>query len=128
MRRTAILVVLGALGALGVGRLADATQSRPEAGRAADSTTAISFVVQDGRYPSGADTGLALWTACQGTFSARTIAFTRTTDGRYQAVVQPSLGQLAQRRLVGCLEDATVDRLRADVTAVVSHAPALQAR
>lgn len=120
MKRTAIVLALGTIGALGVGALADATQSRPDARAAADSTTEITFAVEARRYPSGADAGQALWTACQGTFSARTLALTETTDGHYRAVVAPSLGQLAQRRLIGCLEDATVDRLRGDAVAVAS--------
>ncbi len=122
MRRAALLLALGAAGVLGVGALADATQSRPETRPAPGSTTRISFAVEARRYPSGSDAGQALWIACQGTLSSRTLALTQTAGGAYQAVVQPSLGQLAQRRLIGCLEDATVDRLRGHVTAVV-HQP-----
>jgi hypothetical protein len=32
--------------------------------------------------------------------------------------VEPALGEHARRRLVGCLEDATVDLVRANVEAV----------
>jgi hypothetical protein len=48
-----------------------------------------------------------------------------TTPGHYRATVQPSLGELAQRRLTGCLEDATVDRLGGHVITVVATRPAV---
>jgi hypothetical protein len=36
---------------------------------------------------------------------------------------EPALGTHNQRKLVGCLEDATIDRLRSDVVSIRTIAP-----
>ena len=44
-------------------------------------------------------------------------------DGRYRVVLAPAVGEHDQRKLVGCLEDLTIDRVRGDVVAF-RHTPA----
>ena len=36
-------------------------------------------------------------------------------DGRYRVVLRPAVGDHDERKLVGCLEDLTVDRVLGDV-------------
>jgi hypothetical protein len=105
----AALLLYGAIDVIG-----DATQTRPDAATKGMTTSlvlAISYR-EAGRNPVA--TTEALWSACQD--SLRT---PRALDRDPQAIglerarmvridVTPELGEHAQRRIVGCLEDATL--------------------
>ena len=114
------LLVAGLAVALVIG-LADVTQNRHDTDRH-DGTSTIVLSVSTKR---GFDTELAthsLWAACQPTVLAnRLSSLTRHADSEHLALtVEPALGEHAQRRLVGCLEDATVDLVSAHVVSVSS--------
>src|SRR5690606_1919015 len=42
-------------------------------------------------------------------------------DRRVATIVEPALGRLRIRRLTGCLQDATIDRVQAKVVSVTSY-------
>ena len=114
------LLVAGLAVALVVG-LADVTQNRHDTDRHDGSTTIVVSV----STKRGFDPELAthsLWAACQPTVLAnRLVGLTAQADGEHLALaVEPALGEHAQRRLVGCLEDATVDLVSAHVVSVSS--------
>jgi hypothetical protein len=44
-------------------------------------------------------------------------------DGRYRAVLAPSLDETNRRQFKGCIEDWTIDQLRADIVAFAPAGP-----
>jgi phosphohistidine swiveling domain-containing protein len=87
-------------------------------GRFADGT----WVVVD-----GPDQGaLSLVAACAGTGGHNRVdgrSIRLVGDGTVRFSVEPALGTHNRRKLVGCLEDATIDRLRGDVVSIETIAP-----
>ena len=47
---------------------------------------------------------------------------TATADGAYRVEISPAIGTNGRKRLVGCLEDGTLDRVRGHVEHVESVA------
>lgn len=123
VKRLLLLPVVIALGVVGVGALADATQNRPDQRADPDSASAVTFAVDTRGYPASRDAGQALWIACQGTFRNETLDLVEVSDGTYRATVRPALGEHAERRLTGCLDDATIDRLNGHVVSIAPVTP-----
>ncbi|MDQ3642270.1 MAG: hypothetical protein M3450_12605, partial [Actinomycetota bacterium] len=67
-----------------------------------------------------------LWGACQGTVYQRLVepGVSEMGDGRFKLQTEPALGEHAWRRLQGCLEDATLDRVKGHVVSKRDMAPA----
>lgn len=108
------LVVAGVLTVFGVMALADLTQNRPDP-VVEDSTTTVAFDVATRRY-DGTEMVAAqsLWAVCQATVSGAKSAVTETGD-HFTVTVSPAFGENGEKRLSGCLEDATVDRVMGHV-------------
>ncbi len=117
MTAVALLVVA----VLGVIALADATQNRPDVVQAG-STSRLTFAVENRDGPAGIGEAQALWAVCHRT--ARSLDVTGPMAslgaGRYRLEVTPAVGHNARKRLVGCLEDMTLDGLLGRVTALTS--------
>jgi hypothetical protein len=118
MRRAAAVVVLVVLGTVAVAALSELTQSRPDTpNRAADSELVIA--VDENRFRGGADgAAAALWAVCVGQTNSRPPeggALVEIDEGRYRAVLRPAVGDGERRKLVGCLEDFTIERVRGNV-------------
>ena len=98
--------------------LADETQDRPDA--EVEGSMAVSLVVDrrsEGR--STVRTAEALFIACRHTIGDRSEATAvDQATGVVTLVVTPAFGEHARRRFVGCLEDATFDRVTANVVGV----------
>ncbi|MGH9183368.1 MAG: hypothetical protein ACRDZ9_06085 [Acidimicrobiales bacterium] len=129
LRVVAVVVAVAGV-TTGVDTLADATQNRPDApaaGLATELTLAVSH-----RQGGGAtlQTAEGLWVACRPTLGRRASAreLTELGGGRVSLLIEPALGEHARRRFQGCLEDATFDRVRAEVvglaTVPAARAPA----
>lgn len=120
------LYVLGALliagGLLAADYLGDATQTRPDAPRPGMQTEIV-FDVDLYRYRQDDLTAAhALWATCTSTVSNRPVVpLERVGPGRFRLVLQPALGEHARERVVGCLRDLTVDRVRGQVVSVTDH-------
>jgi hypothetical protein len=104
--------------------LGELTQNRPDAVPPGSTTVIEYHVITRGYDPELAAIGL--WATCQ-----QTVEHVRSHhppeqigDGSYSVVVAPGLGEHDQRRLEGCLEDATIDRVSATVTRFELMAPA----
>jgi len=84
------------------------------------SSSIVTFDVDIRRYPHGkAEAAAVVWAACQGTTHSRaTPDGVVAADGRFRVQVRPALGEHARRRLLGCLQDMTVDRIRAHVHSI----------
>ena len=120
--KTIGLAVLAVLTVVGVMALADLTQNRPDPVVEGSSTT-ITFDVATRRY-SGPELMAAqsLWAVCQSTVGGDKTAVTEVED-HFSVTVSPAFGENGRKRLSGCIEDATVDRVMGHVVDL-SHAAA----
>ena len=116
------LAVLAVLTVLGVIGLADLTQNRPDEVVDGSSTT-IDFDVATRRY-DGAELTAAqsLWAVCQATVGGEKSPVTEEGD-HFSVTVSPAFGENGRKRLTGCFEDATVDRVMGHVVSL-SHTAA----
>jgi hypothetical protein len=116
----AVVVAVG--GVLGVGELADLTQNRPDP-VVEGSVTTVVFDVGTRRYRGTDDeAAAALWAVCAASVSGTATGPTATADGAYRVEISPAIGTNGRKRLVGCLEDGTLDRVRGHVEHVESVA------
>ena len=115
VRRVLAGVAVAVGGVVAVDVLADYTQTRPD--KKLDTSMEIVFDVstRNPRRPA-LQAAQGLWGACQGTIYRGTGAGDVAVEGRRaRVVVHPALGDHGRRRLRGCLEDVTVDRVKAHV-------------
>lgn len=111
-------VVFVAGSVIAVDALADATQNRPDAVVTGTRSTVLFDVeTRDGGGPD--DAAHALWGICSTTVEhVVTVEGPTAVDDGWSVTVEPALGEHSRRRLVGCLEDATLDGVRGDVIAL----------
>jgi hypothetical protein len=117
-----LLAVVGTIAVIDV--LADATQSRPDRIRADEVTELVLDIDVDRYNPGEAAAADALWAVCAPQTRSRPTTGggpEALGDGRYRLVLAPAVGEHDERKLVGCLEDLTIDRVRGDVEALVSR-------
>lgn len=117
MKRTIALIGLGVVAAVLVDAMGDLTQNRPDRPRPGSRSEIVLAVEARGRQRSPQYATESLWGACRGTVSQRLAppGAVEVEPGRVRLVTEPALGDNAWRRLRGCLEDATVDLVRANV-------------
>lgn len=122
MKRVLIAVALIALVSIAVDQIGDLTQSRPDPVRKGEVTELVVGVNED-RFGLGRDGAAdALWAVCAAHTSSRPISgegLEPIGEGDlYRVVLAPAIGRHARLKLVGCLEDLTVDRVLGDVESV----------
>lgn len=117
-----VLVAIAAAGAaaLGIDAMADATQTRPDPRVAG--TTSVVLAVDPGSARSPLVAASALWGACTTQLGGgfELVGMSAVGGGEVQFLVRPEVGKYAERRLRGCINDATTDRIRAVVRSVSS--------
>jgi hypothetical protein len=109
------LVVLAVMAIVGVGSLADLTQNRPDP--VVDGTsTIVEFDVGTRDY-NGTDleAAQALWAVCAATVSGDTTGPTADAGGGFSVSIAPAIGTNGRKRLEGCLQDGTLDRVSGHV-------------
>ena len=111
-------VVAGVLGSLG---LAELTQNRPDP-VAPGTATVVTFDVATRDYSRGDDAAArALWAVCSATVGGDVDVSTAATDAPgYTFTISPAIGGNGRKRLMGCLEDATLDRVVGHVQTITS--------
>jgi hypothetical protein len=118
MRALAVVVSLAVAGFVVIGELGDLTQSRPDAVRDGAATELL-LSVEEARFGTGeAGAAAALWAVCSAQTRSRPTddgELRPLGDGRYRLVLTPAVGHHERTKLVGCLEDLTVDRVVGDV-------------
>ena len=123
MKRVLIAIVLIAFVSIAVDQIGDLTQSRPDPVRKGEVTELVVSVHED-RFGLGQDGAAdALWAVCSAHTSSRPLGgdgFAPVGDDLYRVVLTPALGRHAELKLVGCLEDFTLDRVLADVKSTKS--------
>ncbi|HET7652540.1 MAG TPA: hypothetical protein VFK42_05850 [Acidimicrobiales bacterium] len=116
MKRAAVLLVLTLIAAVAVDMIGDKTQTRPDVVRPG-STSEVVFSLRTKMDRDRQMTANALWGACQGTVDSRVLdpGVVRLDESTFRITLAPELGHHARTRLTGCIEDATLDRVVADV-------------
>jgi hypothetical protein len=115
---TVATAVVGLLAVAGVDLLADATQSRLAKRESVSGTTLIELDVRQNRQSRPiVDLAEAAWVACRSTGppGAELVRAQDLGERRVELEVHPALTELRRRRVFGCLQDATIDRVRIDV-------------
>lgn len=123
-------IVLVGLLALTVGAavdlLADVTQSRPSPAPAG-SAIVVELTIDQRREQPVVDRAEALVAACEPTVGSRpeVTGVWAVDDDRVRIEIEPAASELQRRRFFGCLEDATLSSVSADVTgwATVTREP-----
>lgn len=116
MRRAFVGLVGVALLAVGIDRLGDLTQNRPDKPVKGSRSEILLDVRAGGRAGPAREAVGNLWGACQGTVSHRLAGPVEVLgEERFRLLTEPALGKNSWRRLKGCLEDFTLDRVRASV-------------
>lgn len=117
MRRVVVVAVVLAATAAGLDVLADMTQNRPDHIRPGSHSQIVVEVRHRSTGPAQLRTAQGLWGACQGTVSQQLTepGVVGVGDGRFLMTVSPAVGEHSWRRLQGCLEDMTVDRVKGHV-------------
>jgi hypothetical protein len=117
VKRIVLTAVLVAVAFLGIDALADRTQNRPDRPQPGSSSEIVLAVEGRGRQGTTVYAAESLWGACRGTVtqSLAEPGPLEVAPGRVKLVTEPALGPHAWRRLRGCLEDATIDLVRARV-------------
>ena len=118
MKRLAALVIAGLVGFLAVDELSDLTQSRPDSpNHSADSE--LIFAIDENRFTGGRSAAAsALWAVCGARTTSRPVAAAgpeHVGGDIYRVVLRPAVGDGEARKLVGCLEDFTIERIRGTV-------------
>jgi hypothetical protein len=121
VKRYVVVAVLVVTSVAVVDELGDLFQTRADHVDP-DSRSEVVLDVDERRYKHSLDEGAeALVVACAGSVANRVLddpGVVEIGPGRYRFLVQPSLGRHNRVKLVGCLEDGTIDHLRGDVVSV----------
>ncbi len=117
------LATLAAVGVIVAGAvlvMMTLTQDRADPVAGAGSTTVDLQVAQRRSTRSMEEVATALWIACRSRLprNVSLVGVDPGAAGRVAVRLDRPTGQFARRRLVGCLEDATIDRVQATVVAV----------
>jgi hypothetical protein len=123
MKVLAVLAV-AVMGILGVIGLAELTQNRPDPVEAGTATV-VTFDVATRDYQRGDGAAAqALWAVCSATVGGEVTGLTSpaeaTADAGYTVSISPAIGENGRKRLVGCLEDATLDRVMGHVESMLT--------
>ena len=126
MKRIVVVAVLVAVTIAGVDWLADLTQDRPDRVAAGSRSEIVLDVrVRQSFDPAPLRRAETLWGACEATVYQRLAepGLVELEAGRFLAVTEPAIGEHAWRRLQGCLEDLTLDRLHGHVVSKTDVVP-----
>jgi hypothetical protein len=121
MRKALVILLVAVLAAAVVDALRDRTQNRlDEAIPGTRSVVTFDVDTYDAKQPID-QAARALWYACNQTVANRLVALRIGDGGNGVATLTPSLGPHERKRLTGCLNDATIDRVRGDLIAIVDE-------
>ncbi|HEX4984139.1 MAG TPA: hypothetical protein VFV63_20720 [Ilumatobacteraceae bacterium] len=110
-------LALAAAGLVGVVALMEATQNRPD-DPPPGSTSTVAFTVSTRDFPGGNSTAAnTLAAVCAATVDSVVSAPAASGD-EWLVRITPALGEHGRKRLEGCLEDVTLDRVIGHVTDV----------
>ncbi len=117
MKRVLFGVIAAVAVVAGIDALADMTQDRPDRVLPGSRSEIVLEVSARDRTGSDLLAAQGLWGACQGNVWQRLAepGVVEVGDGRFRLTTEPAVGEHSWRRLQGCLEDATLDRVKGHV-------------
>lgn len=117
MKRVLFGIVAVAAVFAGIDALADLTQDRPDRVQPGSRSEIVLEVSARDRTGSNLLAAQGLWGACQGNVWQRLAepGVVQLAEGRFRLTTEPAVGEHSWRRLQGCLEDATLDRVKGHV-------------
>ena len=118
-----MVVALLAVMAASVMVILEFTQARPDPSSATEATNIEIGVAQRQSSQPVVSVAEALWVSCRLRVpsSVELIQIEGTGVDTARMVLHPALGETDRRQFVGCLQDATIDRINADVLTVVKE-------
>ncbi|MGH9119487.1 MAG: hypothetical protein ACRD0A_16910 [Acidimicrobiales bacterium] len=120
--RVLVGMVVVALLVVVVDALSDATQNRPDAIVAGSRSTVVYDIELRDQRRNEAAAAATLWSVCAGTVTHATLrSGPAASMAGWSVTVEPALGENSRRRLVGCLEDTTIDGVLARVVDLTPH-------
>jgi hypothetical protein len=121
VRKALVILLVAVLAAAVVDALRDRTENREDI-PVAGTRSVVTFDVDtyDAVQPIG-EAARALWYACNETVANRLTALQIGDGGNGVATLSPAMGRHERQRLTGCLEDATIDRVRGEVVSIVDE-------
>lgn len=122
-KQLAALALAILAGTIGLDVLGDATQTRPDV-LVTGSESLVTMEVRTNGSIRGLEAARSVWGTCQGTVPNHLIhdAIHPKGSGRFALRLEPALGKNGERRLRGCLADATIDNIQTAVVSVRSSA------
>jgi len=128
MKRVVSYLALAIATVVGIVVLMDATQNRPD-NPPPGSSSMLAFTVSIRDFPGGEQTAArTLMAVCAATVDEATVTVpapareaaeaAEAADGAWHVTITPALGEHGRKRLEGCLEDVTLDRVIGHVTDV----------
>lgn len=104
---------------VGVDQLADLTQDRPDPVRP-DHQSSVVIAASSRPERSVLEATQAIWGACTTQLGTgfQALSMAELGGGAVEVVVRPQIGHYAQRRLRGCVADASSDRIGAQVRSI----------
>ena len=125
MKRALLGIVAVAAAFAGIDLLADMTQDRPDRVLPGSRSEMVLEVSSRDRTGSNLLAAQGLWGACQGNVWQRLAepGVVEVADGRFRLTTEPAVGEHSWRRLQGCLEDTTLDRVKGHVVSKQDVAP-----
>ena len=126
MKRALLGIVAVAALFAGIDLLADMTQDRPDRVLPGSRSEIVLEVSSRDRTGSDLLAAQGLWGACQGNVWQRLTepGVVEVADGRFRLTTEPAVGEHSWRRLQGCLEDTTLDRVKGHVVSKQDVPPA----
>ena len=117
MKRFMLTIVVVAALVGGLVAMMGATKNRPD-DTVAGTRTTVTFSVSTRDYQRGEDAAAAaLWAVCSATVDG-TVSPAVAVDDHWQVTIEPAIGQHGQKRLVGCIDDVTLERVKGAVLSV----------
>jgi hypothetical protein len=107
---------------VGVGQLRELTQNRPDT-LVQGTETVIELDVATRDYPRTETAAVqALWAVCAATIPGDVTGPVASAgdDGPWTVTISPAIGENGRKRLLGCLEDSTLDRVIGHVESISS--------
>ena len=115
MKRLLRWVLVAAVVVAAIVGMAELTQNRPDVVEAGSQTT-ITFTVDTREVQRGETAAAsALWAVCAGTVGGEVSPAPTPAGDAWRVTIEPAIGEHGENRLVGCLEDVTIDRVIGDV-------------
>jgi hypothetical protein len=119
VKRAAFVLLAMAALAVFVDVLGDLTQDRPDRVQPGTQSEIVLQLRTKDYLGSALGTAQGLWGACSGTVTQQLVdpGVVDLGGGRFRLLTNRAIGEHSWRRLQGCLEDATIDRVTAEVVA-----------